>query len=236
MQNNTCSHTWFLVPGIKRTKARHRVIKGCQSNLTNLNQNIHGFFDAGIIFDLGQNEIIENISCSEFVFLNSSKQMSPLWDSFLHHRFKRRCQKCLLILGVLFRCWDHFWLQGETKFSRKIFCSEFVFINSSKQMSPLWDSFLHHRFKRRCQKCLLILGVLFRCWDHFWLQGETKFSRKIFCSEFVFINSSKQMSPLWDSFLRHRFKKALPEMFVDSWGNFEGFRNKTFGVLFFSWK
>ena len=38
-------------------------------NVTNLkNQNIHGFFDAGIIFDLGQNEIIENISCSEFVF------------------------------------------------------------------------------------------------------------------------------------------------------------------------
>lgn len=104
MQNNTCSHTWILVPGIKRTKARHRVIERCQSNLTNLkNQNIHGFFDAGIIFDLGQNEIIENISCSEFVFLNSSKQMSPLWDSFLRHRFKRRCRKCLLILGVLFK-------------------------------------------------------------------------------------------------------------------------------------
>ena len=170
--------TWFLVPGIKRTKARHRVIERCQLNLTNLkNQNIHGFFDAGIIFDLGQNEIIENISCSEFVFLNSSKQMSPLWDSFLHQRFKRRYQKRLLILGVLFRCWDHFWLRGETKLSRKIFCSEFVFINSSKQMSPLWDSFLRHRFKRRCRKCLLILR-----------------------------------------------------------GTFEGFRNKTFGVLFFSWK
>ena len=163
MQNNTCSHTWFLVPGIKRTKARHRLIERCQSNLSNLkNQNIHGFFDAGIIFDLGQNEIIENISCSEFVFLNSSKQMSPLWDSFLHQRFKRHYQKRLLILGVPFRCWDHFWLRGETKLSRKIFCSEFVFINSSKQMSPLWDSFLRHRFKRRCRKCLLILGVLFK--------------------------------------------------------------------------
>ena len=57
MQNNTCSQTWFLVPGIKRTKARYRVIERCQSNLSNLkNQNIHGFFDAGIIFDLGQNE------------------------------------------------------------------------------------------------------------------------------------------------------------------------------------
>ena len=51
---------------------------------------------------------------------------------------------------------------GKTKVSRKIFCSEFVFLNSSKQMSPLLDSFLRHRFKRRCRKCLLILGVLLK--------------------------------------------------------------------------
>ena len=98
------------------------MIERCQSNLTNLkNQNIHGFFDAGIIFDLGQNEIIENISCSEFVFLNSSKQMSPLWDSFLHQRFKRHYQKRLLILGVLFDAGIIFDFGAKRNYQEKYF-------------------------------------------------------------------------------------------------------------------
>ena len=116
----------------------------------------------GSFLTLGKTKLSKTYLAQNLFFLNSSKQMSLLWDSFLHHRFKRRYQKCLLILGVLFRCWDHFWLRHETKSSRKIFCSEFVFINSSKQMSPLWDSFLRHRIKRRCRKCLLILGVLLK--------------------------------------------------------------------------
>ena len=47
--------------------------------------------------------------------------MSPLWDSFLHQRFKRHYQKRLLILGVLFDAGIIFDFGAKRNYQEKYF-------------------------------------------------------------------------------------------------------------------